>query len=176
MMIKAIIVLLLLLISCVESINNIKNINTSEENKIKLESPAFKDGESIPSKYTCDGDNSIIPLKISGVTKNTVSLALVIDDPDAPVGTWDHWILWNIPPETNEVSNELKVPHGKNSWGKLNYGSPCPPDKEHTYQFKLYALSKKLDLPEGSTKVQLEKSMEGYIIEQTILRGRYERK
>ncbi|MBI5065986.1 YbhB/YbcL family Raf kinase inhibitor-like protein [Candidatus Woesearchaeota archaeon] len=143
---------------------------------MKLESPAFKDGESIPSKYTCDGDNSIIPLKISGVHKNTISLALVLDDPDAPVGIWDHWILWNIPPETKEINDELKVPHGKNSWGKQKYGGPCPPDKEHTYIFTLYSLNTKLVLPEGSTKNQLEKAMEGHIIEKAILKGRYNRK
>ncbi len=175
-MMKAIVLFLLLMIAC--TTNTSKTIqNLSEEaNRMKLSSPAFKDGESIPPIHTCDGENKIIPLIISGVPKNTASLALVIDDPDAPVGIWDHWILWNIPPETKEINSELKVPHGKNSWGKLNYGGPCPPDKEHTYQFKIYALDIKLDLPEGSTKAQLEKAMNGHIIEQALLKGRYERK
>ncbi|MBI4918347.1 YbhB/YbcL family Raf kinase inhibitor-like protein, partial [archaeon] len=132
---QAVLVLLILLTACTQTTPS--EYNQPEANMIvmKLSSPAFKDGESIPSKHTCDGENSIVPLRISGVPKNTLSISLVVDDPDAPVGIWNHWILWNIPPETKEINNEIKVPHGKNSWGKLSYGGPCPPDKEHIYQF-----------------------------------------
>lgn len=163
---KKVVLLFLFLLSCT---------SLAESNNMKLSSPAFENEGVIPSEYTCDGENKIIPLQISEVPENTVSLALIFDDPDAPVGTWDHWILWNIPPNTTKIDSELEVPHGKNSWGKLEYGGPCPPDKEHTYHFKLYALNTKLDLPEGSTKQELENAMKNHIIEKAVLKGRYKR-
>ena len=139
----------------------------------------FEDNGKIPSKYTCDGENAITPLQISDVPENAKSLALVMDDPDAmkPAGkVWDHWIMWNIPSDTKEISSELAVPHGTNSFNRKEWGGPCPPDAEHTYIYKLYALDIMLDIPDGSTKAELEKAMEGHIVEKAELKGRYERK
>lgn len=151
-----------------------------ESDNMKLESSAFKNGQKIPTKYTCDGEDLSPELNIKDVPKNAKSLVLVMDDPDAikPAGkVWDHWIVFNIPQKTNKV-NEGKEPDGtggKNSWGKTGYGGPCPPDREHRYFFKLYALDAQLDLPEGSTKQEIEKAMQGHIIEKAELIGKYER-
>jgi len=147
--------------------------------ELKLSSSEFSDGEKIPRKYGYTNKNTNPPLTISGVPENTESLALVMDDPDAmePAGkVWDHWVLWNIPPEIktirkNSVPNGAK--EGKNDYKKLGYGGPNPPDKEHTYVFKLYALDKKLSLKEGSTKKELEEAMKGHVKEKTKLTGTY---
>jgi len=147
---------------------------------MKLTSPAFENGGEIPAKYTCDGDDIITPLNISDVPANAKSLALVMDDPDAmkPAGkVWDHWVLWNLAPDTKEIkeSQAPKAVYGNTSWNRTNWGGPCPPDAEHTYQFKLYALNTMLDLPEGSTKQQLEAAMKGHIVAEALLTGRYNR-
>lgn len=144
---------------------------------MKLSSPAFKEGGAIPAKYTCDGTDLIPPLAISDVPEAAKSLALVMDDPDAPVGTWDHWILWNLPPDTREIveGKEPGVPHGLNSWKRKNWGGPCPPDREHRYFFKLYALDVVLDLPDGVTKARLESAMKGHVLAEARLMGRYKR-
>ncbi|MFW6176440.1 MAG: YbhB/YbcL family Raf kinase inhibitor-like protein [Thermoplasmatota archaeon] len=147
--------------------------------KLKITSPVFSDGEKIPRKYGYTKKNINPPLEISSVPENTRSLALVMDDPDAiePAGkVWDHWVLWNIPPkietiEEDNVPNE--VSEGRNDYKKIGYGGPNPPDKEHTYIFKLYALDSKLDLKNGSTKSDLEEAMKGHIIDKTKLTGTY---
>lgn len=150
---------------------------------MKFESTAFEHEGSIPSKYTCDGENISPPLKISDVPEGTKSLVLMMDDPDVPKsvrpdGVWDHWLVWNIPAETIEIP-EGKEPAGvvgKNTGGKFGYQGSCPPDKEHRYFFKLYALDTMLELSAGTaTKKDLEKAMEGHIIGQTELMGRYNR-
>lgn len=144
---------------------------------MKLTSSAFKDGGFIPSRYTADGEDISPPLEIDDVPKRTVALALVMDDPDAPMGTWGHWIIWNIPPATGKIE-EGKAPQGvkgMNDFGKLEYGGPAPPGGTHTYVFKLYALDKKLDLKEGAAKLELEKSMQGHILSQARLKGKYSR-
>ena len=152
---------------------------------MKLTSSAFKDGGKIPSKYTCDGSNISPPLEISDVPKNAKSLVLIMDDPDIPsfvkekfkIEMWDHWIVFNILPGTKEIP-EGKNPKGvlgKNTGGKLAYGSPCPPDREHRYFFKLYALDSELNLPAGSTKTQIEQAMQGHILAQATLIGKYKR-
>ena len=152
---------------------------------MKLTSSAFKEGGKISSKYTCDGENIIPSLTFFDVPAKTKSLVLVMDDPDIPdfvkqkfgIKVWDHWIVFNIPPETREV-HEGKNPLGllgKNTGGKNTYGGPCPPDREHRYFFKLYALDTKLDLPEGVTKSEVEAAMEGHILAEATLIGRYER-
>lgn len=127
-------------------------------------------------KYTCDGEDINPLLLIAGVPDGTVTLALIVDDPDAPGGTWDHWVLWNIDPQT-KIIKENSVPAGAiagtNSAGKLEFHGPCPPSGTHRYFFKLYALNKELDLEEGATKEQLEKSMAGYIIEKAEVMGKY---
>ncbi len=146
---------------------------------LKLESPAFSFGEEIPKKYGYKNENLSPPLKINGIPTDSKSLALVMDDPDAmgAVGkVWVHWVMWNIEPTTTEIS-EGSTPSGSiegtTDFGEIGYGGPAPPDKRHTYVFKLYALETKLDLQKSTTKAQLEEAMEGKIISQTTLKGTF---
>jgi Raf kinase inhibitor-like YbhB/YbcL family protein len=141
-----------------------------------LISSAFKEGEIIPSLYTCEGKNISPPLEIGNVPQGAKSLALIMDDPDVPAFVradkmYDHWIVFNIPP----TSHKIVGVHGKNTAGKNQYIGPCPPDREHRYFFKLYALDKRLDLQEGATKKEVEKAMEGHILSKCHLMGRYEK-
>ena len=150
----------------------------------ELKSSAFKNGESIPARYTGTGENISPPLEWSGSPEGTRSFALISDDPDAPMGTWVHWIVYDIPPDKNNlpegVSKE-KVLHdgskqGRTSFLKIGYGGPYPPrGPAHRYFFKLYALDTKLDLKPGATKKILLKAMEGHIIEKVELMGRFQR-
>ncbi len=144
---------------------------------MKLASPAFADNGAIPPEYTCDGADLSPPLVISDVPSNAKSLALIMDDPDAPMGTFVHWVVWNIPPETREIrkGSEPDGVQGRTDFRKLGYGGPCPPSGTHRYFFKLYALDTKFSLPEGSTKKDLERAMQGHIIEQVQLMGTYKR-
>ena len=144
-----------------------------------LFSEEFENKDVIPKKYGYKNGNNSPPLKISGVPENTISLALIMDDPDAmgAVGKiWVHWILWNIDPDTIQFQ-ENSIPsnciEGETDFGEIGYGGPAPPDKEHTYIFKLYALDQKLNIAKGSTKMQLEESMKNHIIAETKLEGRY---
>ena len=144
-----------------------------------LTSQAFDSGANIPRKYGYKNDNSSPPLTIDGIPENTKSLALIMDDPDAmgAVGKiWVHWIVWNIDPNTYEIQ-ENSIPQGsvegKTDFNEIGYGGPAPPDKEHTYIFKLYALDKKLNLKEGSTKNHVEEAIAGHIIAETKLTGKY---
>ncbi|HSG73982.1 MAG TPA: YbhB/YbcL family Raf kinase inhibitor-like protein [Nitrosopumilaceae archaeon] len=147
--------------------------------KITLESPAFTSGEEIPKKYGYKFDNLSPPLKIGSVPSDSKSLALVMDDPDAmgAVGkVWVHWIMWNIDPSTTDISEGSSPSgsiEGKTDFGEIGYGGPAPPDKRHTYVFKLYALKTKLDLKKGATKAELEKEMSDQIISQTSLKGTF---
>ncbi|MEM4240241.1 MAG: YbhB/YbcL family Raf kinase inhibitor-like protein [Candidatus Woesearchaeota archaeon] len=143
---------------------------------MKLSSPAFADKQMIPSDYTCDGADRIPPLEIADVPANAKSLALVCDDPDAPMGTWDHWVVWNIPPTTKRIDAEPEGVPGKNSWGRTGYGGPCPPSGTHRYFFKIYALDTMLDLPAGSNKAALLGAMKGHIIAEASLMGTYQRR
>ena len=141
---------------------------------LKLTSSAFEDGGEIPRECGYKNGNREPQLTISGTPDGTKSLALIMDDPDAmePAGkVWVHWVVWNIDPTTTELENLTE--EGMTDFGEVGYGGPAPPDKRHTYVFKLYALDSKLDLPEGSTKSELEKMMEGHIIEHTQLTGTY---
>lgn len=144
---------------------------------MNISSSAFGHNESIPSQYTCDGADINPPLSISGVPDGVKSLALIMDDPDAPVGTWDHWIVWNIPPGLGSIVED-SVPgiQGKNGWGRSDYGGPCPPRGTHRYFFKLYALDRLIDLGSGASKAALEKAMQGHILAQAELIGLYQRK
>jgi len=144
-----------------------------------LESEVFDNGGVIPRKYGYKNGNLSPPLKISGVPENTSSLALIMDDPDAmgAVGkVWVHWVLWNIEPSVIELK-ENSIPsdclEGETDFGEIGYGGPAPPDKEHTYIFKLYALDQKLDADKGSTKKQIEEAMKNHIITETRLEGKY---
>ena len=144
-----------------------------------LSSSAFKNGESIPRKYGYKNENYSPPLTISKVPEGTRSLVLIMDDPDAmgAVGkVWVHWVLWNIPSNTQEI-RENSIPQnsieGKTDFDEIGYGGPAPPDKEHLYIFKLYALNTELNLEKNSTKDDVEKSMNKHILTQAKLEGKY---
>ena len=143
---------------------------------MKLTSPMFANKEQIPWKYTCQGEDINPPLKISGIPEDTVTLALTVDDPDAPGGTWDHWVVWNIKPTEEIVEDDYPGEFGTNSWGRQNYGGPCPPSGTHRYFFKLYALNRRLELHSGASKRELEEAMAGYIIAKAELMGMYTKK
>lgn len=145
----------------------------------------FKSQEFIPAAYTCDGENISPPLKFLLVPQQAKSLVLIVDDPDAPDGTFDHWIVWNLPPSLKGLSEgapELttlttKPLQGLNGFKKSYYQGPCPPaGKPHHYHFKLYALNRTLSLAKGSSKQDVEKAIQGHIIEQTELIGLYQKK
>ena len=140
-----------------------------------LKSPDFEHNELIPSKFTCDGNDVNPTLIIQGLPPDTQSLALIVDDPDAPMGTWVHWVVFNIP-VTNQI-DEDSIPgtQGMNDFRKLDYGGPCPPSGIHRYFFKLYALDTNLSLEEGIRKDDLERVIEGHILAQTELIGLYSR-
>jgi Raf kinase inhibitor-like YbhB/YbcL family protein len=149
-----------------------------------LTSTAFSQGQLIPGEYTCQGQDVSPALHWSGQPSGTQSLALIMDDPDAPVGTWIHWVLYNLSPESQGLSKGV-VPgskelegsqDGTNSWQKLGYGGPCPPSGEHRYFFKLYALDTRLNLSSGANKQQLLKAMEGHILAQAELMGTYRKR
>jgi len=144
-----------------------------------LESAAFKNGAEIPKKYGYKNDNINPPLKIKGIPQNTKSLVLIMDDPDAmgAVGKiWVHWIVWNIEPTTIEIKED-STPNGaiegKTDFGEIGYGGPAPPDREHTYIFKLYALDNTLNLHEGASKIDVEKSLKNHVLAETKLTGKY---
>lgn len=144
---------------------------------MKLTSSAFEDGQRIPIKYTADGEDISPPLSIEAVPDGTESLVLVVDDPDAPMGTWDHWLIWNIPADTKEIKEGASPEgiSGINGWGRPGYRGPAPPSGTHRYFFKLYALSSMLDIQDGATKKILEKAMNGLILEKVELMGKYSR-
>jgi hypothetical protein len=139
---------------------------------LKIYSSAFEDGGMIPSKYTCDGADISPPLAWSGLPEGTKSIAIINDDPDAPMGTWVHWVIYNIPPTAQGLAEDIKrvekLPdgtlQGKNSWGRIGYGGPCPPGGTHRYFFKIYALDKMLNLKPGATKEELLTAMKGHIL------------
>jgi len=151
--------------------------------KFKIKSSAFKDGERIPRKYTCDGENISPPLTWKDVPSGTVTLAIISDDPDAPSKTWTHWLIFNIPPEINSLPEGVEtvgefengIIQGLNDFGNLGYGGPCPPFGVHRYFFKLYALDKRLELEPGASKEELLEAMKGHIIEKTEIIGLYSR-
>jgi Raf kinase inhibitor-like YbhB/YbcL family protein len=148
-----------------------------------LTSPAFKEGESVPSEYSCDGLDQSPGLQWSGVPIGTSSLALIMDDPDAPGGIWVHWILFNIPGEVASLPASIPSEavladgstHGANSWGRTDYDGPCPPRGMHRYFFRLYALDSYLTIPEGSPVETVNATMEGHILGEASLMGTYER-
>lgn len=163
------------------------NLKTATQNPFPmdtfiLKSSSFKNRELIPVKHTCDGEDVNPLLEIRNIPAGTKSLALIMDDPDATNGTtWDHWILWNISPKTQYIDEDT-IPQGAQlgttSFGHMKYGGPCPPPgaNPHRYMFKLYALDIVLSIPEGVIKSDLEKAMQGHILQQTVLTGLYKRK
>jgi hypothetical protein len=146
---------------------------------------AFEDGGFIPEEYTADGRDISPPLIIENVSSEAETLAIIVDDPDAPNGTFTHWLIWNIPADVNEISKnidkkeevkELKgALQGKNDFNELGYLGPAPPSGVHTYRFYLYALDDQLDLKAGADKETLLKAMEGHILQKAVLKGEYTR-
>ncbi|MBN1896132.1 MAG: YbhB/YbcL family Raf kinase inhibitor-like protein [Candidatus Aenigmarchaeota archaeon] len=145
---------------------------------MNIASPAFQNNGDMPSRYTCHGDNINPELRISNVPSGTKSLVLILDDPDAPMGTWDHWILFNIRPSTAVIPENSVPPgavQGRNSWGNSEYGGPCPPSGKHRYVFKLYALSRILDIGHSTVKNDIYKAMSGSVISQAEFTGTYQK-
>ncbi|MCQ9207957.1 MAG: YbhB/YbcL family Raf kinase inhibitor-like protein [Omnitrophica bacterium] len=140
---------------------------------MKISSKEFKHNQSIPAKFTCQGEDINPSLKIEDIPKGAETLALIVDDPDAPMGTWVHWVVFDIPLTGEIEENSIPGKQGNNNFGRKDYGGPCPPSGTHRYFFKLYALDQKLDLAEGITKEQLEQAMQGHILEQAELIGLY---
>ncbi len=151
---------------------------------IKIKSPAFVPGGKIPGKYTCDGMDISPPLAWTSGPGGTKTFALICDDPDAPMGTWVHWVLFNLPADIIELREnvpperelESGAKQGMNDFRKIGYGGPCPPGGTHRYYFKLYALDTEINLEAGATKSELLKAMEGHILAEGQLMGRFERR
>lgn len=149
----------------------------------EIKSSAFAANSTIPSKYTCDGSDVSPPLSWKDVPAGTKSFALISDDPDAPVGTWVHWVMWNIPSTVSSLKEGMEksaslsdgTKQGMSDFKRPGYGGPCPPGGTHRYFFKLYALDTTLDLPANATKAQLEVAMKGHILGQTQIIGTYSR-
>lgn len=152
---------------------------TSEKQReMKIQSSAFENNGSIPSKYTCDGEEVNPPLEIKGIPAETESLALVVDDPDAPADTWTHWTVWNMGSGTERVEEDSVPPsgvEGKTDFGEPGYGGPCPPGGSHRYRFRIYALDSRLSLDSSAGRKELEEAMEDRIFDQALLTGIYER-
>ncbi len=143
-----------------------------------ISSPAFEHNGMIPSRYTCDGSDVNPPLHIASIPAGAKSLALIVDDPDAPMGIWVHWVVWNMEPATLEIKENTVPPgamEGMNDFRKHSYGGPCPPSGTHRYFFKLYALDTRLDLGGHTDKAALEKAMKGHILGHAEFIGRYKR-
>lgn len=174
--------LILLIFLCLCQSKNQSNTTVGGV-KMEIISSAFSDGAMIPQKYTCDDNDISPPLKWSLAPDGTKTFALICDDPDAPVGTWVHWVLFNLLGNINELSENIPTmevltngaKQGKNDFGKIGYGGPCPPGGTHRYYFKIYALNVELDVEPGITKSDLLKAMEGHVLSEGQLMGRYKR-
>jgi Raf kinase inhibitor-like YbhB/YbcL family protein len=154
------------------------------QSKMNLESAAFQQGQPIPQKYTCEGPDVSPPLRWSDVPPGTKSFALIVDDPDAPVGDWVHWVIYNLPGETRELSEGVAKTdsaaggiQGRNDFKKIGYGGPCPPPgNPHRYFFRLSALDTQLNLKAGATKQEVEAAIEHHILGRAELMGTYQRR
>lgn len=147
----------------------------SIEAQIHVRSSAFASGSNIPAQFTCKGANTNPPLQFEAIPKGAKSLALIVDDPDAPGGLFSHWLIWNIEPTTTQIGEKI-VPsgamEGTNDFGKPGYGGPCPPSGTHRYFFRLFALDRPLDLKPGAKRSALEHAMKGHVVGQGELMGR----
>jgi hypothetical protein len=173
------------MLGCLVTASGADKTNPQKVMSLQITSTAFSEGQPIPAKYSCAGSDISPPLQWTNTPANTKSFALIADDPDAPVGTWVHWVLYDLPanatglPEdvakTQTISSGAK--QGMNTWPRLGYGGPCPPPgKPHRYFFKIYALDAMLDLKPGLTKKDLLKAMEGHVLAEGQLMGTYQRK
>ena len=151
------------------------NVVQKEAMTMRLTSPEFENNSLIPVKFTCEGEDINPTLDISDIPAGTQELALIVDDPDAPMGTWVHWVVYNIPVVSQIKENSSPGRAGVNNLGRQDYHGPCPPSGTHRYFFKIYSLDKKLELPEGVSKVKLEKAMHGHILDKAELIGLYKR-
>ena len=142
---------------------------------MKLSSPQFTNNAMMPKKFTCEGDEVNPELILEDIPSNAKSLALIVDDPDAPRGIWVYWVVFNIPVIERIEENSIPGTQGSNDSGKNGYHGPCPPSGTHRYFFKIYALDKKLDLNPGAGKAELEKAMQGHILDKAELVGLYKR-
>jgi len=149
---------------------------TITDTDLRILSPAFRNGEDIPSKYTCDGENVNPSLEIKGFPRQTETLAIIVEDPDTGHGVFDHWLVWNIRPDESIKENDVPGVYGRNGFGKNGYGGPCPPKGKHRYFFHVYALDAELNLPPGSSKKDLLDAMQGHILTKTELMGLYQQK
>ena len=154
---------------------NTASMNTTTVRQIEVSSPAFKMGEMIPRKYSCEGININPALQLDNIPAKSKSLALIVDDPDAPISTWVHWLVWNIPVSKTIGEDQIPGMEGMNDFQKHHYGGPCPPAGVHRYYFKVYALDCLLDLPDSTRKFQLERELSGHVIGYGELMGLYER-
>ena len=152
------------------------SLTTEKIDTLIIKSAVFENGGDIPAKYTCQGENINPPLDISGTPKEAKTLALIMEDPDAPHGTFDHWLVWNINPTKQITENSLPGIPGRNSFGNVKYGGPCPPSGSHRYYFRIYALDTVLHLAEGDKKEVLIREMKGHIIARGEVMGRYQKK
>jgi Raf kinase inhibitor-like YbhB/YbcL family protein len=148
---------------------------------LQMRSSAFEPGGDIPTKYTCDSHDVSPPLEWNGTPGGTQSFALICDDPDAPRGTWSHWVLYNIPPDVTRLAEGVQglqgAAEGRNDFGRMGYGGPCPPrGPAHRYYFRLYALNTRLDLPANPTRKQVMDQIQNHIVAQAELMGHYGRK
>jgi len=175
---------LLVLASCSSRNADTAPAERAAKMTVQVTSSAFKEGGSIPSKYTCDGQNVSPTLSWNTIPDGTKSIALIADDPDAPRGTWVHWVLYGLPPSLRELPEHVPASEsilgnggrqGMTDFGKIGYGGPCPPSGTHRYYFKVYALDSDLHPNPGLTKAQLLKAMEGHILAQGQLMGKYSR-
>ncbi len=167
-----------LLIGAVVSFSAHAQPATPQTGKMKITSPAFQEGGMIPQKYTCDGANVNPPLAFDGAPAPAKSLVLIVDDPDAPRGTWNHWLVWNIDPQTKEIKENSVPPNavqGTTDFGGNKYGGPCPPSGTHRYFFRLYALDTTLNLPRSAKRADLDKAMANHVLGQAMLMGKYSR-
>lgn len=176
----AVLLILTIAFLLIDKNNRVEDSLIVSPNIMKIESRAFDSGERIPAKYSCEGENISPPLTISEVPEGALSLALIMDDPDVPRalvsgGVFDHWIVWDIPPFTTQITEGVPPIGfvGPNSKGESNYTGPCPPDREHRYFFKLFALDKTLADDTITSRKDLEKAMEGHILDAAELMGTY---
>ena len=176
-------VLILLFCSCKDSEEAGSGAVGGKRMEIKITSSAFEDGGLIPAKYSCDGADISPPLQWDAVPEGTKSVALICDDPDAPMGTFVHWVIFGLPAETKELAENIPsdetlpngAKQGTSDFGRIGYGGPCPPSGTHRYFFKIYALDTEIDLAAGASKRELLKAMEGHILGQGQLIGKYKR-
>ncbi len=181
--------LVLILLSGCRSPNDSQPINPQQpasnaKPQIKVTSNAFTDGAMIPAKYSCDGENASPHLKWENMPANAKTIAIIADDPDAPGGTWVHWLIFNLPANVKELPDGVApegnasavARQGTNDFKKIGYGGPCPPSGVHRYFFKVYGLDTELSLNAGATKEDLMKAMEGHVVAEGQIVGKYEKK